>query len=212
MARAGTGQRGRNSTGRQYHGASMKNGAIGIAIGIAAIDALLSAFTALLLLALVMLRPTGASSAGEVKDMHVFLFDKVASAGNAVSHRLLLDIKSSEQPELVSIFETEAGLKEIKQASSLVKPGGSVAWYDCTSRDSMCTAKLMIVKPLGNWTIRFRVAESANGYGATFPQQIHVKARGLGASELSGIDQALDVGSQITLCLTWGAPSSVMRC
>lgn len=135
----------------------------GIAIGISAIDALLSAFTAITVLALVIVSPTIAPG-GSISQKITVIEIKKSAPGAGTSGKLLIDIQNPSFPdEIVTLASASNRVVRFTDAQHLfVSDQGRIEWSDPTCGHGNCSSLLTITDPKPEWNIRFRAAGDAS--------------------------------------------------
>jgi hypothetical protein len=137
----------------------------GIAIGISAIDALLCAFTAVTLLALVVVSPTTSSGGSIAENITIIEVQKVAAGGGALSTMLLLDIQSTAQPGNIVQIESAPHIVvkySPENAHLFASSAGRIEWSDSTCGETKCVSHLFVTAAQKIWAVRFRFAGDAS--------------------------------------------------
>jgi hypothetical protein len=143
--------------------------AFGIAVGIAAVDALLAAFTAVTLLALVIVSPSKTRSASLAKDTVLVFIEKSAFAGEArvPPVRLQLDIENPTDPRLIfqlassahTMLAAKPAQSGTMSAEQLFRHAqGQLIWSDRPCSEAKCSSYLWATAGAGTWKMRVRLA------------------------------------------------------
>jgi hypothetical protein len=145
----------------------MNNRGFALALGLAAIDGLTSAFVAMLVLALAVIgsgEQTGAApdtsetTVLSIRKPIINFLVRVAPACNVFAQR-------------VPGGQIKGRLTEIESYTK----AGSVEWIDCTpnSGDSICLAQLVINRPLsGSWRISLANSNTEGNFTERLPSQV----------------------------------------
>jgi hypothetical protein len=177
--------------------------AFGVAIGISAIDALLSAFTAITVLALVIVSQAPDAGGSLAEDTFVVQIYKSAPV------KLLLDIQSGKDLSLiVQVPSSTNAVVDAAAARSLFEhDAGHVAWIDPPCQVTPCSpvSLLTIVSPTPNWNMRLRIAGSALGVDGV-PRDLTIKIRNLGSNQNDpNCDRPLKVTGQFLFTANFSA-------
>lgn len=179
--------------------------AFGLAIGISAVDALLSAFTAVTVLALVIVSQSPSVGGSLAKDTSVVEIEKTAPV------KLVLDIQSARAPS--AIVQLASSRYSVLKASSNAQhlfsnERGQIIWSDPPCKAN-CRSQVTIVAPNGSWTMRLRIAGSAFD-GAAMPADMKVKVRRLGAEPNKTCEKQLTVNGQIVFAADFSIDDGIV--
>jgi hypothetical protein len=150
-----------------------------LALGLAAIDGLTSAFVATLILAFSVIGSGERSSAPDMSATTIIEFKKSSYDDASMKIGLLAAIYTSSNAALsISSYNRQAGgLLPISTASPLTK-GGSVRWFDCTSEFASCSSQLMITKPAKTcWVLKLSPATTMMAFSDFYPSKIKLESR-----------------------------------
>lgn len=151
-----------------------------MALGLAAIDGLLSAFVAMLMLALVLIGSGETSGGGpDWNRSTILLMEKSdpRDAGQPMRSRMLIDVYAQGEGRSLHACTVESAGK-LEEFDVLKPIAGHVFWSDCSENTaSKCEARLMIVspKPGSMWLVRLRIADTFGGFSDDFPSTVNVK-------------------------------------
>jgi hypothetical protein len=150
----------------------MRSNSFAISLGLAAIDGLLCAFVAVLMLALVLIGPGISANAPDVMESQklLFLIKNADTAARGIDLHMLVDIKTEGSSDVAS-FTVESGgrMTQLKGLTRHVQAGGAIWWKDCQIlAGSECSATLFVtrIKPNERWHVRLRVADAGNSFTA----------------------------------------------
>jgi hypothetical protein len=176
-----------------------------VAIGISAIDALLSAFTAVVLLALVIASPASDHGGSLAKETHILRIEKSAPV------RLLLDIQSAQTPTRVAQLASSrfAVLKYDAADFLFSKSAGQLSWADPPC--AKCASIVTIVAPKGSWNMRFRIAgDAADSDGVPTDLSLTIIRLGDKSADPNCARRPLPVGDQLLLAVGFGRGGRVV--
>ncbi|MBK1838388.1 hypothetical protein JHL17_13290 [Azospirillum sp. YIM B02556] len=148
-----------------------------LALGLAAVDGLASAFVATLLLAFFVIGSGEQSAAIDVSASDVLLLKKSVAAGPMTVQ--ILGILSGEGSSLnAQIIPNPAhsGLLPVTDAREMTDKG-LVYWFDCSSVAAACQSQLVIIKPRRDkcWHFRISAANTSESFSDTFPSYIGIE-------------------------------------
>jgi hypothetical protein len=182
----------------------------GIALGISAIDALLCAFTAVTVLALVVVSPTVAPGGSLASDITVLEVTKISRTGG-LSSKLLVDIQGGANAQGIVPIASEPKLVVRYDTSNehlFTSSAGRIEWSDSTCGDTRCVSHLTVTAPQKQWTVRLRYAGDASAEIGSESIDIVVGKLRQPESTCKG---TLTVGGQLVFAVDF-APDGNVRC
>jgi hypothetical protein len=150
-----------------------------LALGLAAIDGLTSAFVAMLIMALVVAGGNGGAAGQETDKALIVTVAKHAPV------KLMVRLAAGEGKPVPVYALDQNTFQTIKLSTN--KDGGRILWRDCaTSPGGGCTAQLIIERPRDGqkWSMEFAIATTNAELTETMPRPIklELKLAGGGAS------------------------------
>lgn len=149
-----------------------------LALGLAAVDGLASAFVATLMLAFFVIGSGEQSAAVDFASSEVLLIKK-SIASEPMRLQLLVNLRSGPDSSYTVIVPTpgSTGLMPVSDTVEFAKDGG-VYWYDCRSELQSCESQLVVTKPSRGkcWQVRISVASTPQSFAETFPGAIDIEA------------------------------------
>jgi hypothetical protein len=178
---------------------------LGISLGLAAVDGLLCAFVAILVLALVLIGSGTSVSAPDLIASHVLLFDinSVDQSRKSIDLRLLVDVGIQGAPDRSKPSVSSNGRMVVLSGLEQHLQHGSILWKDCQTLDQgRCSAALFVTRPkIGErWRIRIRLADADNSFTTSSIPSYKIKAT-LGGRSRGNLELTPD--NPIEICADW---------
>jgi hypothetical protein len=172
----------------------MRHG-LGLMIGLSAVDTLLSAFTAFLMLSLMIAAP-GRHSGGTHSDkLYALRVEKTTRPDPTIGAKLLVDASQAHLSEPGGSFVVFGGVADVTPTSGTLgswdtkdQHNMEMEWQDCVpTAAGSCTALLAVRAPQGVWKIRFRIAGTEPAYKQV-PSTLSLGIHMFGAGSSAGCD------------------------
>lgn len=165
--------------------------AFAMAIGLAAIDGLLCAFVAMLVVALVLIGSGESTGVPDITRSVVLQIDKRdPRPGKPMTAALLLNlnVQSGSVKQRVLLAPDAAVRSRMTEVPGLrngsLEPGGRVVWQDCFEDETSdyrghCESRLLIARPQpgSQWEISVRVVDSSKRLANDFPKEVAFHGR-----------------------------------
>ncbi|MFC4312618.1 hypothetical protein ACFPN2_26275 [Steroidobacter flavus] len=178
-----------------------------IAIGISAIDALLCAFTAVTVLALVIVSPTTVPGGSLADDITMIEVQKRAD-GAGLSTKLLLDIQGPGNGQVLQLASAPRFVlkNDPTNAGLFSSSAGAIEWADSTCGEKQCTSHITVTAARGPWKARFRAAGDASAEIGS--EEIRLVIRTL-PQPGQACDRKLSVTSPVGFTIKFGADAGI---
>jgi hypothetical protein len=173
--------------------------AFGVAIGISAVDSLLAAFTAVIVLAIIITSPSQLIKGSLAKDTTILQIEKIAADGDAVIPiRLQLDIQDpADVKSIIQLPSTQRAVLEAATAKKLFKISEGIAvWSDRICGGPQCSSLLMTTGAAGSWKMRIRIA-GVDPPNERMPKRVRIRIHRLGGGENQNCNQFLLPDGQV---------------
>ena len=181
-----------------------------LALGLAAVDGLASAFVATLLLAFFVIGSGDQSAAISVAASDVLVVRKSALAGSMTVQLVArLEDEQHSVNAVITPVSGQSGLVQVTEARAMTD-GGAVYWSDCESQSPTCRSQLLITKPKRTCShFRISAADTTRSFSDNFPRSIVVEATLIPLVEATAskpIEMPVDGRSWLHIKLYCGSP------
>jgi hypothetical protein len=196
----------------------MSSNSFAVSMGLAAIDGLLCAFVAMLMLALVLIGPGIATSAPDLTQAQALWFriTKADEDTKGIDLNLLVDIRADGSGDVGSLTVESGGrMTRLKGLIGQVQDGGEIWWKDCqVLAGKECPAALFVtrIKPGQRWRVRLRVADAADSFTAGGSSYTVYAKLVPGVSGASLPNLALTPDLSVQICVDWDKKTLDPKC